>query len=693
MKGGKYLKKNIVVKQVDLKDCGACSLLSVIKYYNGYVPLETILIDTHTTRLGTTAFHIIQTAIKYGFDAVGMKVDIDYLEKINLPAIAHTQVDNQYNHFVVIYKYDKAKKQITLMDPAKGIVNVDIDEFLESWTNVIIELYPNSKLPLLKKPNNIISVLLKLIPNEKFIFSKLLLSSIVLSLISIATSFYFKVALNEINNNNLKAFKLIACLFLFLTIIKVIVNYLRDYYETYLNKNIDLKVMMPFLEHLFSLPLNAISNRTTGEIVSRIREINDIKDLFTKVLVTIFLDLLLSISCAIILYNLSAKLFLLLLIIIVLYIIIGLIYSPIIYKKIASNIECETEFNDEVIEQTDGFLTLKNIHRIEMFKKRLEYKYVNFLKDTFDFNHLIINNNFVKNLVNDLGLCLITSFGCYYILKSNLTLINLITFNSLLIYMIDPLKNIIDLLPKINYLKASFNKISEFINLEEEKIHNYHEKFLNGDIKFNNLSYTYNDYNYVLKNLNLNIKKGSKVMFKGNSGCGKSTLCKLLYRLYDLKEGGIKIGKANILDYHLNTIRKNITYLAQKENLFNDTIYNNIVLDRNISTKRFLEVASICRLEDIVEKRPLRYETKINNNLPNLSGGERQRIILARALLKKSYILILDEALSEVETDLERNIIKDIFTFFNEKTIIYVTHSNNEDLFEQVIDFEELTSG
>ncbi len=687
------MKKNIVVKQVDLKDCGACSLLSVIKYYNGYVPLETILIDTHTTRLGTTAFHIIQTAIKYGFDAVGMKVDIDYLEKINLPAIAHTQVDNQYNHFVVIYKYDKAKKQITLMDPAKGIVNVDIDEFLESWTNVIIELYPNSKLPLLKKPNNIISVLLKLIPNEKFIFSKLLLSSIVLSLISIATSFYFKVALNEINNNNLKAFKLIACLFLFLTIIKVIVNYLRDYYETYLNKNIDLKVMMPFLEHLFSLPLNAISNRTTGEIVSRIREINDIKDLFTKVLVTIFLDLLLSISCAIILYNLSAKLFLLLFIIIVLYIIIGLIYSPIIYKKIASNIECETEFNDEVIEQTDGFLTLKNIHRIEMFKKRLEYKYVNFLKDTFDFNHLIINNNFVKNLVNDLGLCLITSFGCYYILKSNLTLINLITFNSLLIYMIDPLKNIIDLLPKINYLKASFNKISEFINLEEEKIHNYHEKFLNGDIKFNNLSYTYNDYNYVLKNLNLNIKKGSKVMFKGNSGCGKSTLCKLLYRLYDLKEGGIKIGKANILDYHLNTIRNNITYLAQKENLFNDTIYNNIVLDRNISTKRFLEVANICRLEDIVEKRPLRYETKINNNLPNLSGGERQRIILARALLKKSYILILDEALSEVETDLERSIIKDIFTFFNEKTIIYVTHSNNEDLFEQVIDFEELTSG
>ena len=690
MKGGKRLRRNILVRQADLKDCGACSLLSVIKYYGGYVPLETVIADTHTTRLGTTAFHLIQAALKYGFDASGIKIDVDYLEKISLPAIAHLQVDNQYNHFVVIYKYDKIKNKVTIMDPAKGLKEILMDDFLLSWTRVLIQLYPNGLLPHLKKPKSITSLLFALVPGEKKILGKLLLTSLVLSLISISTSFYFKFALNEVTNNSLKSLKLVASLFIFLTIMKAIVNYLREYYEIFLNKNIDLKVMIPFLNHLFSLPLNVVSNRSTGEIVTRIREINDIKDLFSKVLVTILLDLLLSIAAAIILYNINAKLFFLLLVIIVIYIIIGLIFSPIIYKKVVENIEYDTEFNNEVIEKVDSFLTLKNIHRIDMLQKQLEYKYCSFLKNTFNFNQLVINNNFAKNLVYDLGLCLITSLGCYYILKSNLTLINLITFNSLLVYMIDPVKNIINLLPKINYIKASFNKISEFINLKEEKINNNKEKFLNGNIIFNNLSYTYNDYDYVLKNFNLSIKKGSKVMFKGNSGCGKSTLCKLLYRLYDIKEGNIRINKVDIQDYNLNTIRKNITYLAQKENLFDDTIYNNIVLDRNISTKKFLEVANICHLEEIVAKKPLRYETKINNNLANLSGGERQRIILARALLKKSYILILDEALSEVESDLERTIIQDIFNSFNEKTIIYVTHNSHEDLFEEVIDFGKL---
>ena len=689
MKGEIEMLKNVIVKQADLKDCGACSLLSIIKYYNGYVPLETLLIDTKTTRLGTTAYHLIRAAQKYGFDASGIKIEEDKLSDLSLPVIAHLQLENQYNHFVVIYDFDKVKNKITLMDPAKGIVKLNYDDFLLTWTRVVINLYPNNKIPNLPKPNSIYSLFLNLVPKEKDLIGKLLLTSLIFSLINIVLSFYFKVALNEVTNNNLKSLKLVIMLFVFLTIMKAILSYLKEYYETYLNKNIDLKIMIPFLQHLFFLPLNIVSNRSTGEIVTRVKEINDLKDLFSKIFVTIFLDLLLSIMAGIVLFKINSKLFFLLLVICGLYILIGIILNPYIYRRILQNIEYDTEFNNEVIEKVDSFLTLKNIHRFDMLKKRLEYKYCAFLKDTFQFQKFLCKNNFVKNLINDLGLCLITSLGCYYILTSHLSLINLITFNSLLIYLIDPVKNIINLLPNINYLKASFNKISEFINLKEEKFQNLNEKFLNGDIKISNLNYSYNDYNYVLKDFNLDIPKGTKVMFKGNSGCGKSTLCKLLYRLYDFTEGTIQINNVNILDYDLNTIRKNITYLAQKENLFNDTIYNNIVLDHKVSTQKFQQIASICRLEEIVSKKPLRYETIINNNVPNLSGGERQRILLARTLLKKSFILILDEALSEVETDLEQAIIQDIFTTFNEKTIIYVTHNPNVDSFEMVVDFEK----
>ncbi len=687
------MKKNIIVKQADLKDCGACCLLSIIKYYNGHIPLETILQDTYTTRLGTTAFHLVSAARKYGFDAVGLKVSGENFEQLKFPFIAHLQLENQYSHFVVIYEYDKNKNIVTVMDPAKGLVKVDFTEFCSYWTNVVIQLIPTSVLPNIKKTNNILNYLIKLVPEEKNLILKLLFTSIIFTIINIITSFYFKIALNDITNNNLKALRTLIIFFLFLTLFKVILNYLRDYYENYLNKNIDLKVMLPFLNHLFFLPLNVINNRTTGEIVSRIREINDIKDLFSKVFVTIFLDLLLSIGAGIFLYNISSKLFLLLLLIIIIYIIAGFIFNPVLYRKITRNIELETDFSNEVIEKVDSFLTLKNINKPDMVQKQIEYKYCLFLKDTFKFNKLLTYNNFVKNLINEIGLCLITSIGCYYILKSHLTLIDLITFNSLLVYMFDPIKNIINLLPKINYIKASLNKISEFSNLEEENLRNQKEKFLTGDIVFQDLSYSYNNYDYVCKNFNLTIKEKEKVMFKGKSGCGKSTICKLLYRLYDIKNGTIKINNINILDYKLNTIRKNITYLAQKESLFTDTIYNNIVLDENVSTQRFKMICEICHLEDVVQKKPLRYETIISDNVTNISGGERQRILLARALLKKSSIIILDEALSEVQTDLERTIIQDICTKFADKTIIYITHRNLEDLFTRVIDFEEIQNG
>ncbi len=687
------MQKNVIVRQADLKDCGACCLLSIIKYFDGYIPLETIIQDTFTTRLGTTAFHLIEAAKKYGFDAVGLKVDPEKIKEMTFPVIAHLQLENQYSHFVVIYRYNQVKNTVMLMDPAKGIVNINLAEFCLAWTNVIIKLIPASKLPKMAKPQNILNYLINLVPSEKNLIIKLLLTSVIFTLINIITSFYFKISINEINNNNLKTFKTLCIFFLFLTVFKVILSYLKDYYETYLNKNIDLKVMIPFLNHLFSLPLNVINNRTTGEIVTRVQEINEIKDLFSKIFVTIFLDLLLGIASAIFLYSINNKLFFLLLLIIIIYIIAGLIFSPIIYKKIVRNIEFDTKFNNEIIEKVDSFLTLKNMHKPDMVKKQIEYKYCLFLKDTFSFNKLITYNNFVKNFINEVGICLITSFGCYYILKSHLTLIDLITFNSLLVYMLDPIKNIINLLPKINYLKASLNKISEFTNLKEENLQNTNEKFLMGDIVFENLTYTYNNYDYICKNLNLTIKEKQKVMFKGKSGCGKSTLCKLLYRLYDVKEGAIKINNINILDYGLNTIRKNITYLAQKESLFTDTIYNNIVLDQTVSTQRFKMICEICHLEEIVKKKPLRYDTMISDNIANFSGGERQRILLARALLKKSSILILDEALSEVQTDLEKNIIQDICTKFNDKTIIYITHRNLEDLFEQVIDFEELNNG
>ena len=188
-----------------------------------------------------------------------------------------------------------------------------------------------------------------------------------------------------------------------------------------------------------------------------------------------------------------------------------------------------------------------------------------------------------------------------------------------------------------------------------------------------------------LKKFNLTVKPHEHVFFKGSSGTGKSTICKLLYRLIEADKGNILIGGVSIFDYSLSTIREGICYVSQTEALYTASIKENIIFNRDISMLEFNEVCKICKLESIASKRPLRYESIISDDTTFLSGGEKQRIILARALLKKSDIIILDEPLSEVDYKTEREIIKNILQKFKNKTIIYISHKNQAKLFNRTV--------
>ena len=213
------------------------------------------------------------------------------------------------------------------------------------------------------------------------------------------------------------------------------------------------------------------------------------------------------------------------------------------------------------------------------------------------------------------------------------------------------------------------------------------EKLINGDIVFEKISFAYDNYNYIIKDFNEIIKTGEKIMIKGKSGSGKSSLCKLITRDFPLSEGNIYINGINIYDYSLSTIKNNVIYVGQKENWYTDTIKNNILFNYKDETN-FDKVCKICLVDLIVNKRKLRYDFGISNDSVNISGGEKQRIILARALLRNSKILILDEALSEPDYFMEQTIIKNIIKEYPNKTIIYVTHKKQDNLFNRVINLE-----
>ena len=228
------MKQSEIVKQHDLKDCGVCCLLSIIKYYGGYIPLEKLRIDTHTSLEGTTAYNIIETAKNYGFDSYGLYLEEKSLNDLILPAIAHVTI-NHLLHFVVIYKINK--NNVEIMDPAKGKVKMALNDFKEIWTGNIILFYPKYSLPK-TIPKDFFKVfsfqILKL--EKKQIVSIIILTAI-FTFLTIITSFYLKVGVNLLNEiNDFSVLYYVSISFLVLIFIKIIIYYLKNFFKTLLDR-------------------------------------------------------------------------------------------------------------------------------------------------------------------------------------------------------------------------------------------------------------------------------------------------------------------------------------------------------------------------------------------------------------------------------------------------------------------------
>ena len=549
MKGEIYM---IVVRQRDEKDCGVCALLSIIRYYKGSVPLEKIRLDAKTTNEGTTALNLILASQKYGFEAVGVKLNNIYDIK-QFPAIAHMNLKKGCTHYVVIEKITKDK--IFIMDPAKGKVVMKVNDFICEWSNVVLLFYPKKKIIVLKNEVTIFNLFTRIMKSEKSLIKIIIFVSFLLMLLSILLGYYFQILFSSITNGySYKYLKIIVIIFLIFTIFKIVLSFYRTYLENHLNKNIDCLLNSDFLSHLYNLPLNVITSRNAGEIVSRVNDLTSIKNIITEIFMSSTLDLILVAIAVPLLINISKNLFLILFLMIILYFLIGLIFSKAIFKRAYQNISYEADFNNNLIEDIKMINSIKNLNVISPALKKLEYKLTNYLYDSYLLNIVINKEKTLKSIIYEIGFFIINTYGLYLLYKSKISLINIITFNTLLSLFLDPLKNIVDSIPKYCYMKATISKINDFLSLKKENLGNIEETY-GYELRFKNLTYSYNKFESIIKNFNLVIPEGNFILLKGPSGSGKSTICNILNKYINDYDGNILLGAINIKDLSINTIR------------------------------------------------------------------------------------------------------------------------------------------
>jgi subfamily B ATP-binding cassette protein MsbA len=284
----------------------------------------------------------------------------------------------------------------------------------------------------------------------------------------------------------------------------------------------------------------------------------------------------------------------------------------------------------------------------------------------------------IMEIISAIAIAIVVFFAGYRSLQGAITLGEFVSFLAALMLAYQPVKALAGINVGIQEGVAAARRIYEIIDQKNEIINNENApslKLTNATLEFKNISFVYPDGTQALKNLSAKIEGGKKVGLVGISGSGKTTFLNLIPRFFNLEHGQILIDGQNVNDINLNSLRKEISLVSQDVILFDDTIKSNILYGNSSASDE--EIVAACKFaaaQDFIEKLPNKYETIIGENGIKLSGGQKQRLSIARAILKNSSIILLDEATSSLDSDSETVIQKAIENLTKNKTTIIIAH-------------------
>ncbi|MCI7332434.1 MAG: ATP-binding cassette domain-containing protein [Mollicutes bacterium] len=666
------LNKKLIVKQNGFKDCGASCLLSIMKYYGCEASHEEVTFTLKTGVDGTNAYNIINGSRLYGFDGYGIHYTYEEIinSEVSFPIICHVIKNNMY-HFIVVYKVNK--NSLTIMDPGSNITKMTFDEFKKIYQETSLVIYPVKKVNNLVNKNKLLDVIIDYLKLEKKNLIMIISTSTILIILSILINYFTLIIIDYIlPNYNYSLLIKITISFLITSIIKNIINYIRGKLIIKVNSKLTINLNNNIIKKLFNLPYQFFKNKSTPEVISRINDLKEFKDSFSEIIINISTNILLVFISFILLLKINIKLFIIYIIEISIYILITLIYKNKNNKHIDEILINESNYNKTLNDSIYSYEINKNLNLNNNTLKNIEISYIK-----NDYSHKIYDYsmNFqilLKELISNLTYIISLFISTICIHKNIMTLGNFLLFNSLIYYFTEPLKNILELEPNINYLKNIYRRINDLLLVSSEET-NKTDKIIRGNIVIKNLYYLVNEKE-LFSNVSFKIKYGSKFLIYGNSGNGKSTIIKILLKYLNDYKGNIFIDNKNIKDIDSNIISNSMTYVSQNNFILNDTLRNNIIYGRRINDEEYERVIHICNLDTLRNSNKLRNNMIIEEDGFNISGGERQKIILARSILKDSEFIILDEALSEIGVEEEKEIIKKLFNYFKEKTIIYISH-------------------
>ena len=698
------------VRQHDTTDCAAACLAMVCLHYKKEVTITRLRDMMGTDLKGTNLVGLQKAANELGFTTAAVRVDREnFLSDFSLPCIAQVITDQGLAHFVVVFKKTtikdegarrkhmlqdaetrkeeekkgkkhKCKDYVIIGDPGTELKKISLDEFYKNFTGVLLLLNPTSEFKggKIEKGGMMKRYINLLLPQKKLFFYAIL-SSVITTILGIASSMFNKILMDEVLPYGLN--NLLVTLILVFSVVSItstLIGFVRQWVLIHLSIKIDIPLMLGYFGHIFNLPMKFFATRKTGDITTRYSDADTIKSIFTSIALSLVMDISMAVITGIILFRMNAMLFSISLFMALVSILLVLVYKQP-YKRINEESMAQSAaLNSQMIESLRGIETVKCNAEEDRELEALEREYIKSLKISLRSSKISTVQSLISTLITTI-LGMVTSYvGIMQVLNGEMTLGGYMAFSTLSSYFTNPVSELVSLQMSIQQAQISIKRLTEIMDYESEQdeTREYTEmEKIDGDIEFKDVSFRYGSRSPALSHVSFTIPYGKKVALVGSSGSGKSTITKLLLKYYEPESGTISVGGVDLDEYSNASVRRAIAYVPQNVELFSKTIYDNIRISRpEASLDEVKAAAKKADAHEFIRKLPLQYNTYLEEAGNGLSGGEKQRLALARAFLKDANLYILDESTSSLDFGTENTIFDMIYNQLADRSMLIVAH-------------------